>query len=534
MRMRTPLANVPRLAALALLVAFSGCASTRRIVTREDFAQLAPGRAIVVYARNDRIYRLERYALADSSIHGSGTLSEQGRSAPFDGDVSFAEIIAVETQSRSVVKALVVAGITAICVAEIVHESESHHGLNPTLGTSYHAPPATGGGGGSCPYVYAWDGTRFRLQAEPFGSALGRALELGTWHLLPAARADRGVVRLRLANEREETHYVNSIDLYAIELGAAPAAALDAEGGAWPLFRPIPPVRARDRSGLDITALLAAADDRSWECDPASLTAASGYEDVLELAFPRATGSRVGSLVLTGVNTTFSTMLYRSMRRCVGDETPALVHAIESDPLLIAELRDYARDASLAVSVWDGREWVPAGAFMPEANAVPFTRALRIGIPAGAGDTVRVRLRSMADAWRIDAISIDWDEARPLPMTRVELQSAAGPAGEDLRGELAADDDRYAVLLPPDRVDLAFAPAEPRAGSRIAYAIRARGYLMEWDPPALKHGSVAAASWSASDRRIGHLEAVLRDRNLALGPAYAEWRKLRAARADAN
>ena len=98
-------------------------------------------------------------------------------------------------------------------------------------------------GGTSCPYVYAWNGSRYELQAEPFGVAWGRALELTTAHLLPAARAEHGVVRLRLTNERQETHYVDSIHLLAIELGQAAGAVLDDQGRAWPLQHPVAPAR---------------------------------------------------------------------------------------------------------------------------------------------------------------------------------------------------------------------------------------------------------------------------------------------------
>ncbi len=512
--------------AVALVLALASCAMSRKIATRDELIQLPPAHPIVVYAQQDRVYLLQQHAVVDSSLRGSGTLTEHALASPFDGPIPFSQIIAIRTDSRSVLKALVVAGITAMFVAEIVDVTRSSAGLHPTVVKSVHIPPSSGLGS-SCPYVYAWDGARYALQAEPFGTAWGKALEQTTRHLLPAARTENGVLRLRLTNEREETHYVNSIEVFRIDLGTASTAVLDGDGTAWPLSRPVPPVVAQDRSGRDILPLVVAADDRVWECAASSMTASSGYEDVLELAFARPPHVVAGSLVITGINTTLSSVVYGHMCRWVGDQTPALAHAVETDPQLIAELREYTRDASLAVSVWNGHRWVATGAFLPEANAVSFMRALRIGVPDGAGDTVRVRLRSMADVWRIDAISADWSDARPLPMTRVDLRSAIGPSGEDLRKALGADDDRYAILLPPDRVDLAFAATESKTGARVAYAVAARGYLMEWDPPAAEDGSTAPGSGLPADRRIAFLEELLKHRDLALGPVYEDWRKLR-------
>ncbi len=516
-----------RLAAgVALAAAVAGCMTSRRITTREQFAQIPLGSRIVVYAQHDRVYKLHHFALADSLIHGTGTLTEPGRVTPFDGDIPFSGIVAVRTDSPDVLKTLALAGVTALFVAALAEANRSHGRLDPAIVTSQHAP-AGSGTGTSCPYVYAWDGRQYRLQAEPFGVAWGRALEMKTWHLLPAARAEHGIVRLRLADERRETHYVNSVALYRVDLGSAPAAVLDGAGTAWPLVRPEPPVVARDRSGNDILPRVAAGDGRLWECDPGSVTAASGYQDVVEAAFARPPRAGAGSLVLTGINTTFSSTLYAQMCRWVGEQTPALAHAVETDPRLIAELREYTRDASLSVSVWNGRAWVAAGAFLPEANAVPFTRALRIGVPEGAGDTVRVRLRSMADVWRIDAISVDWTDVRPLPMTRVALRSAVGPAGEDLRDDLEADDGRYAILLPPDRIDLTFAGRAPKARGRVAYAVAVRGHLIEWDPPAAERAFQPPGPAVPSDRRIAVLEDLLGQRELTLGMAYADWLPLR-------
>ena len=518
-----------RLAAgAALLVANAGCTTSREISAQDGYSELQPHKPITVYARQDRVYSLHTYTLGDSLIHGIGTLKEQGLSTPFNGDIAFSEILAIRTSSPAIMKTLLVVGITALFVAELIEITRSGGGLEPSTGTSYHAPPSGSGSGSSCPYVYAWDGARYRLQAEPFGVAWGRALELTTSHLLPSARADGGVVRLRLTNERQETHYVNSVALFRIELGSAPATVLDGEGVAWPLYRPAPPVLANDRFGQDILPRVARVDDRSWECDASSLTADSGYEDVIETAFTRPRDAAAGSLVLTAINTTLSSTFYQHLCRWVGDQTPALAHAVETDPRLIASLRDYTRDASLAVSVWDGHEWQAAGAFLPEANAVTFTRALRIRVPDGAGDTVRVRLRSMADVWRIDALSVDWHAARPLPMSRVDLRSATGPSGEDLRGEIAADDGRYALLLPPDRVDLAFASGDSRRDERVAYAVAARGYLIEWEPRLAEDGPVLPSAVVPAGQRISFLADLLEHRNLALRPVYEEWRELRA------
>lgn len=512
-------------AGVIVLLATCGCTTSRQLSSRGELAQVAADRPITVYAQDDRVYRLSRHTLADSVIQGSGTLSQRGDTAPFEGAIPLAQVIAVETSSRNVMKGLAIMGITALFVAYAVEAGNASGGLTSTEDVAYIGPS---GGTGSCPYLYAWDGRGYALQAEPFGVAWGRALELSTVHLLPVVREDHGLVRLRLANEREETHHVNTIRLSAIQLGAAAGAVLDDEGRAWPLTRPVAPASARDDSGHSILTQVGSADGRMWECDASSLTPGSGFTDVIEVTFARPRHASTGSLVVTGINTALWTAVYSQLCRVVAHRTAELAHAIETDPELIAELRAYLHEASLEAFVWNGRGWESAGVIQPEASAVSFARSLRIRIPDRAGDSVRVRLRSMADVWRIDAISAEWGDAQPLPMTPLRMLSAIGPAGEDLRDDIRADDGRYAIMLPPDRVDLTFAAARPAAGSRVAYAVAGRGYLHEWEPRRMAGGISSFASQVPEEGRIEFLKEMLKHRQLALAPMYEAWRTIRA------
>ncbi|MGH7731310.1 MAG: hypothetical protein ACRENJ_08680 [Candidatus Eiseniibacteriota bacterium] len=517
------------IAAGLVMLAICGCATSRKLTSRSELTNLAADRPITVYAQDARVYRLRQHTLADSAIHGSGALSRRGETKRFQGAIPFAEIRAVEANSRSVMKTLAMAGIAALFVAYATQGTGSSGRLTATEDVSYVAPPPPPSccGGGSCPYLYAWDGARYELQAEPFGIAWGKALELTTLHLLPAVRAENGVVRLRLTNEREETHYVNSIQLRAIHLGTAAGTVLDGEGRAWPLSHPVAPSTGRDESGRDILGQIASADGRMWECDASSLTAGSGYENVLDVTFARPRHASTGTLILTATNSALWTAVYSHLCQAVGGQTGLLAHAIETDPELIAQMRDYLRDASLEALVWNGSDWETAGMIAPEASAVTFTRALRVRIPDRAGDRVRVRLRSMADVWKVDAIAAEWGDARPLAMSPLDMLSAVGPSGEDLGDRIGADDGQYAILLPPDRVELTFAAARPATGGKVVYAVAGRGYLHEWEPRTAGAGLTLLASHAPEEGRIEFLKELLKHRDLALAPVYEAWRKVR-------
>ncbi len=510
---------------LAPLLILEGCQTSREITRRSELMDPVRPEEITVRTKSDTSYQLSFYSLADSTLRGAGTVKDSWHEDAFNGVIPLGSIRGIEVESPHLLGSLAALGATALFIAVLQNNvNRAGHGLAVKRDIERYYPP---GGESSCPYVYAWNGDRYVLEAEPFGTALGKAMEMTSSHLLPSARQECGTVRLRLTNERRETHYVNSIRLLAIDAGTSPGVVLDGSGAAWPVAHPRAPVTASEKSGRSILEDLASIDGRMWECDASSLTSGSSYADVLDLVFTRPPASTSGSLILTGINTTLSTAMFGYCCRIAGGDGNALTKAIDTDPGLIALIEAYREDASMKVSVWNGSEWEAQGAFLPEANAVTFSRGLRIRVPDDAGDTVRVRLRSMADVWKIDAISADWTPAAPLPMREMELLSAIGPGGEDLRPTLGADDDRFEVLFPPDRVELIFSGAETPPGERVVYAVAGRGYLHEWIPAQTGDGVASLAAMVPEERRIDFLKELLKHREIVFRSAYEEWVKVR-------
>src|SRR5436309_4190655 len=127
-----------------------GCQTTRLITTRGELADVRDGQAITVHLHGNRSYRLSEHVLADSVIRGSGTFSERDAKTPFSGAIPIDSIVAVETSSTSVMKTLVLAGLTAVIVTGIVEGSRSGDGLTATEGVDYRRPISGTGGGTSC------------------------------------------------------------------------------------------------------------------------------------------------------------------------------------------------------------------------------------------------------------------------------------------------------------------------------------------------------------------------------------------------
>jgi len=66
------------------------------------------------------------------------------------------------------------------------------------------------------------------------------------------------------------------------------------------------------------------------------------------------------------------------------------------------------------------------GALKPEANAIPFKRAIHIKRDSEENQ-VRLRLRCLRDVWKLDAVQVDWTPVHPLETREVVFNSVIDP-----------------------------------------------------------------------------------------------------------
>lgn len=494
--------RLARLALIPLLLA-AGCAVTREIETMEELRKVRP-QPLLLLAADRTQYELMAYTVLDSALEGMGFHIVDGVRSPFEGRIAYGDLLYIQRRSPSLGYGIVATVAGGAAVLFLIDAAEKER--------LYLYKPEPSSGGSSCPYVYAWDGTGYRLQGEAFGTAFGRGLEATTACLLPAAFPREGEIALRLANGRPETHYVDAVRLLAYAAPAEAEVVLDAENRAWPVRAARPPLRSsRAQVGP---------------------SAERGYRDSIEVAFARPPGAESASLVVRAINTSLVYEAFTLVFGYLGDQTLPFLDQIEHDPELLAALRDWIRDCSLTVEVAGGGGWTIAGRVAPEASAIAFERLVRLRPAGDRADSVRVRLSSLADLWRIEAVEIDWTPAQPLaghplPLRRAEM-CADGEAGVGGRAGalLAGDGERYAVMFPGDRIDLTFAAGEqgeeaiPRSrDERIVYALEVRGYLHEW-PPAEAPAALASLPMAPGPQRLAYVRAFVRDPQALLPLVY--------------
>ncbi len=363
---------------------------------------------------------------------------------------------------------------------------------------------------GSCPTVYSWDGGQYVLEAEAFSYSISRTTEAGDLDLLDRLREDSGMVRLMLTNEALETHYINELDLLAVDHEPG-YDALPVDDGRVLLFgRPQAELTAKDRMGRDVTEEIAARDDR-WHATDSALTAQlpdSAVRDWVDVSVPVPQGARKMVVGLRFRNTLLNTaLLYDVMLADQG-----------------ARALDWqARDLNNLFYLWRFSKWysrhfrihvqVPTGRGMREVKLIrdtgPITWHLTaFELPVVPGETARFRLETIADNIHLDWVgaSFAFAPCRPVPVACGGIEQS-GKARPDLLPLFSRADRSYFITGPGESYILSFTAPPRSAGLERTWFARTRGWYAEWlrghdlgrDPAALEltDASVrrAGAAW---------------------------------------
>ncbi|MEO7457326.1 MAG: hypothetical protein ABIY52_13770 [Gemmatimonadaceae bacterium] len=342
---------------------------------------------------------------------------------------------------------------------------------------------------GSCPTVYADTGAAGKLQAEGFSYAIAPLLEHRDVDPLDVRPGPDGIIRLELRNEALETHFINHIELLAVKRPAGASVVPDQSGKLVVVSDMHPLSSARDRAGRDVSADLADADGRLFATAPATVNAARAgdLDDYIDIETDALPAGDSIAVVLRLRNSLLNTVLLYDGILGGPDAADWLVTGLQQIGTALDLSRWYTRTMGMHATV-DGVALPASGehARLGDVGPIAFRDvAIVLPRPSSAAKNVRVRLRFVADDWRIDRARFAGVVTRPTPATlhlsRVIAPNPArgGPAVLDtaaLRALGEADND-YLETHPGQRMTLEFAS---RADSSTTYLIAWQGWYREW------------------------------------------------------
>lgn len=364
---------------------------------------------------------------------------------------------------------------------------------------------------GSCPTVYADTGVGLALEAEGFSYAIAPMFEHRDVDRLRVQPDSHGVVRLELRNEALETHFINHIELVAVRHARNARVVPDQRGAVVAVDGFASLERAIDRSGRDVLPTVAERDGNVYSTAPSVVqnARAGDLEDWIDLDIGSLPPGDSLAVVLRLRNSLLNTiLLYEGMLG--GRDAPEW---IDRDVQRISTAVDIGRWYTRTMGMRADVEGVaPRGidprdgiARLGDVGPIAF-RDVAIVLPRAKRDahTARVRLRFVADNWRIDEIRVVGHIAKPSSVTlpvREVIAPATSHGDYQLQDTaavraLASADEAYLETRPSQRMSLVFErDRRSRAtnDSVSTYLLAWQGWYREW----------IRASWLQEPTRTG-------------------------------
>ena len=350
---------------------------------------------------------------------------------------------------------------------------------------------------GSCPTVYSDSGATGELQAEGFSYSIAPLMEQRDVDPLRVRADSTGRVRLELRNEALETHYINHIELLAVQHAAGERIVPDQSGRPVLVSGFTAVGNATDRDGRDVRNTLLSRDGALYSSSARIIRNArvGDLDDWIDVSVADLPVGDSVAVVLRLRNSLLNTvLLYNGMLG--GRDAADWLHEGLGKFGTTAEMALwYRRTMGLRATV-EGVSTADAvhGATARLSDVGPIAfRDVAMVLPRSAVNarTARIRLQFVADNWRIDEVRVAGTVSRPavtaLAVERVVVPTPVIGKGPTLDtaavSAIASADTRYFETRPSQRMVLEFARdrrATAHADSTTTYMIAWQGWYREW------------------------------------------------------
>jgi len=374
-----------------------------------------------------------------------------------------------------------------------------------------------GGGGTSCPRVYSFDGSDWRLDSGTYGAAFFEADQRTDHDLLEKLVEVDGAYRLRLMNELDETEHVDALRLVVVDHPKGSRVVPTPDGELLTFASPRAALRATDLRGDDVLAHVARRDGKLWasNLEGRDATRQEDTRDGLDLVFAKPSDAREMKLALTGMNTPEASQIVVHLLALQGDELPQVYERLNHSALARKLLRRlYVGVGLLTVSVRTPNGWSQRGVFEAAGNEIAKVQALRIDVSDLPGERVELRLESAVGMWHVDEVAVDYGADLQIEAHRLAPGRAFADDGRDVSATLSEIDARRLSSEPGQWAELTFvAPTPPTAGMHRSVVLETTGYdTLHVEPSPEANPAEANAlmlSPGATSRRV--LELLLAD-----------------------
>ena len=438
------------------------------------------------------IFRMESARTVDESVCGSLVSCAGASCKAVRADRCVAKEKIASIEARTVNGTGVAVGVTAAVLGTValtaLAVAATSRPSSPSSTSGSDSNGARGGGFGSCPRIYAWNGAGWQLDSGTFGVSYFEAAPRTDFDRLDHLVSDHGTYRLRLVNEQDETEHTDLVRLSVIDHPAGTRVVPTAAGKLLTFRDEASPTTALDFRGRDALALVTTKDDHEWSSDLRDRHAmnAADARDGLRLVFPKPKGAKTAKLRLAAHNTDWAGHMLGYLLAHRGTTLPDWWSAMNTNPRARATLEEFlVREGMLNVRVKTPAGWATRGVFWAAGSEIVKEEAFELAVGDLPGDTLEIELESALDFWSVDAASVAYGENERVVIHELSASSAHTNAGRDVTSVLARADSVRFDTVRGDVAELAFdAPGPGASGSVRSFVLETNGYYVPEVAPA--------------------------------------------------
>jgi hypothetical protein len=338
------------------------------------------------------------------------------------------------------------------------------------------------GMGGSCLFIYSFDGENYIFDAEPYGGAICQGLKRSEWCILENLEETNGQYQLLLRNELDETQYTDELKLVVVDHPAGIKIAPDESGRIHTLGNLQASVRAYEREGKDITQAVSENDHIFWQKTYAGRKRMK-KEDLKEeliFEFPKPQHARKAKLFVHAGTELWGSQVAKTFLQLYGSELPQWYDEVNRLGPAFYRLWSWYTEEELyllKIRVQTPFGWKTKGTIFGGGPFISMDKAYLIDISDVPGETLRIKLTPPLNFWRIDSIAVDYTEDQPLQVTEVAPSRAMSSRGQDVREALSLADNNFFIM--PNReefAELSYDSPPRLQGTKRTVLVKATGY----------------------------------------------------------
>lgn len=279
-----------------------------------------------------------------------------------------------------------------------------------------------------------------------------------------------------------ETQYTDEIKLVVVDHPVNVQTIPGPQGKIYTISNPIPPVRAYDQLGNDLSGYVCQNDGLLWTSydDDKNPDNKNDMKDELILEFPKPPNASKAKLIFNGCNTLWGSQSIRRYLDLHGKQVSQFYREIKnSGPAFYKILNMTLREElyALNIRVETDNGWQTKGMLMGGGPFAMEDKIYTLNLEDVTGETLRIKLTPPALFWMINYVAIDYSEDMPVESREIEAISAEDHYGKTVKTLFATKDDNYHVMPNiGDAVELVFnAPPKP-LGMKRTVLLKASGY----------------------------------------------------------